>query len=212
MGILLAGKAVGSHVIRFSGLQPGFFTITTLASKDNIQSFRIRSTPSPHLPVGRHSPGRGYWLKEDQVFPTLKKLVKTYQATLGLLAPLTGSKYRQLLVEFREGERDNVYDGGGGPVEQQGEEEGKEEGKGEEGEEGAQGGPVEQQGEGEGQAEEEGGEGEGQEGEEQGDKPAEEQQEANKQPGRLVMEEEVFLYLHRYLPSIYTWVVPRVYL
>ncbi|ELR16845.1 protein kinase domain containing protein [Acanthamoeba castellanii str. Neff] len=99
MGILLAGKAVGSYVIRFSGLQPGFFTITTLASKDNIQSFRIS-----------HSPGRGYWLKEDQVFPTLKKLVKTYQATLGLLAPLTGSKYRQLLVEFREGERDNVYD------------------------------------------------------------------------------------------------------
>lgn len=99
MGILLAGKAVGSYVIRFSGQQPGFFTITTLASKDNIQSFRIS-----------HSPGRGYWLKEDQVFPTLKKLVKTYQATLGLITPLTGSKYRQLLVEFREGERDNVYD------------------------------------------------------------------------------------------------------
>ena len=60
--------------------------------------------------VCSHSPGRGYWLKEDQVFPTLKKLVKTYQATLGLITPLTGSKYRQLLVEFREGERDNVYD------------------------------------------------------------------------------------------------------
>ncbi len=42
MGILLAGKAVGSYVIRFSGQQPGFFTITTLTSRDNLQNYRVR--------------------------------------------------------------------------------------------------------------------------------------------------------------------------
>jgi hypothetical protein len=45
MGILLAGKAVDTYVIRFSGQQPGFFTISARTAKD-IQSYRIRSDSS----------------------------------------------------------------------------------------------------------------------------------------------------------------------
>jgi len=100
MGILMAGKAIGSYAIRFSGQQPGYFTITTLASKDNIQNYRVS-----------HAPGKPYWLAQDKTFPSLRKLVKHYKSELGLKHPLDNSKYSQLVLEFKEGERENLYSG-----------------------------------------------------------------------------------------------------
>lgn len=99
----------GSYVIRFSGQQPGFFTITTLASKDNIQSYRVRFVPSilvlhwntchnhtaivpfhsSAILVSSHTAGKGYWLKEEKVFPTLEKLTKAYKNEIGLKVSLS---------------------------------------------------------------------------------------------------------------------------
>ncbi|ELR16181.1 protein kinase domain containing protein [Acanthamoeba castellanii str. Neff] len=98
MGIVFAGKSVGTYLIRFSAQHPGFFTITTLTSRDNLQNYRVS-----------HAPGKAYWLTEDKSFPSLRKLVKHYKAELSLKTPFTGSKYSQLLVQIEEGERVNLY-------------------------------------------------------------------------------------------------------
>jgi len=91
----------GTYLIRFSAQHPGFFTITTLTSRDNLQNYRVRcrallSRPRaqtlirPHALVTNarsHAPGKAYWLTEDKSFPSLRKLVKHYKAELGLKVP-----------------------------------------------------------------------------------------------------------------------------
>jgi serine/threonine protein kinase len=91
---ILAGKPAGTYLVRFSGKELGFYTLTI--KKIDIQNIRIS-----------HGPGTPYVLEHE--FKSLRKLIKFYKEELGLKYPLKGSKYNQLLVADKEGDTKNYY-------------------------------------------------------------------------------------------------------
>jgi len=80
----LSGRPGGTFLVRFSGQQPGWFTISTITPARTILHQRIR-----------HSPGSKYKI-DDQTYDSLPDLIKGRQLTL----PCGGSRFLSLFPDL----------------------------------------------------------------------------------------------------------------
>jgi len=87
---LMAGKKPGRYIVRFSGQQPGYYTVTSMSSEKTLRHYRIK-----------HRAGLGYVLG-NQEHKTLPALIKHHRRDMFLKAALKGSKYEQMKIEHEE--------------------------------------------------------------------------------------------------------------
>jgi len=86
---MMAGRKPGNYMIRFSGQQPGYYTITSMTSENVLKHYRIK-----------HKAGLGYVLGNKE-YPTLARLLVSLRQDLFLKYSVKGSKYAQMFIEHR---------------------------------------------------------------------------------------------------------------
>jgi len=84
----LAGKQVGTFLVRFSTSSPGFYTISKVASDGSIQHQRII-----------HHPNQPTFYINSRAFSSLEDLVGQTSRELGLISACLGSRFSSLFME-----------------------------------------------------------------------------------------------------------------
>jgi len=88
---LLAGKPVGTFIIRFSSQQAGCYTLTVV--EDGVmQNYRVQHRTGKKFSLGN----------PPKKFKSLKGVIKAFQAELHLKTPLPNSPYANLFVEVKD--------------------------------------------------------------------------------------------------------------
>jgi len=84
----LAGKQVGTFLVRFSTSSPGFYTISKVASDGSIQHQRII-----------HHPNQPAFYMNNRAYASLEDLINQNARELNLISACLGSRFSALFVE-----------------------------------------------------------------------------------------------------------------